>query len=211
MTDPAADLAARLSEAVTDERVLGAVATVPRDLFVPPALRGRAWDDEPLPIGGGQTISQPRVVAMMCAALELDGSERVLDVGTGSGWHCALLAHLARRVWGIERDRTLAEGARANLAAAGIANATVVQGDGSAGLPEHAPYDAINVACAGVPADLETLEEQLARGGRLVAPVQTTAEHQELVLIARRRFGGLQRTWLGGVSFVPLVRDDRTG
>jgi protein-L-isoaspartate(D-aspartate) O-methyltransferase len=207
MTDPAADLAARLSEAVADDRVLGAIAAVPRDRFVPQQLRDRAWDDEPLPIGGGQTISQPRVVAMMCAALELGGDERVLDVGTGSGWHCALLARLAREVWGIERDPVLAEGARAHLAAAGIANATVVDGDGSAGLPEHAPYDAINVACAGAPADLEALEGQLARGGRLVAPVQTTPERQELLLVQRRRLGGVRRESLGGVSFVPLVRD----
>jgi protein-L-isoaspartate(D-aspartate) O-methyltransferase len=206
MSTGAADLAARLRGVVDDERVLAAIAAVPRDAFVPASLRERAWDDEPLPIGGGQTISQPRMVAIMCAALRLTGRERVLDVGTGSGWHCALLASLAARVWSIERDRALSAGARRTLAATGVTNVELRCGDGALGWPEHAPYDAVNVACAGDESDLVALEEQLARGGRLVAPVRASADAQELLLVERRGLGRLRRRSLGPVAFVPLVR-----
>jgi protein-L-isoaspartate(D-aspartate) O-methyltransferase len=202
MATPAERLARLLGQVVIDQRVLDAVRAVRRDLFVPPDLRAEAWDNVPLPIGAGQTISQPLVVARMCELLELTPSDRVLDVGTGSGYHAALLAHLCEWVWSIEVHEQLSRQARANLAAAGIENVTLVVGDGSRGLPEHAPYDAINVAAAagaGVP---RALQEQLAPGGRLVAPV----EDGEQRLVRLRRMGDVvERTDLERVRFVPLV------
>ncbi len=188
---------------IRDERVLAAVAAVPRHLFVPEALSKFAWENTALPIGAGQTISQPVVVARMCELLQLAGDERVLDVGTGSGYHAAVLAHLARDVWSIERKAELAEQARHNLAAAGIENVHVVVGDGSHGLPEQAPFDAINVAAASH--DLPpALEEQLADGGRLVAPIDG---REQRLLLLRRSGETLERTYLDPVRFVPLVGD----
>src|SRR5687768_8237386 len=142
--DRAADLAHRLRRHVHDERVLRALAETPRDHFVPRSRRDEAYENVPLPIGSGQTISQPLVVARMCELLELRGDERVLDVGTGSGWHAAVLAKLAAEVWSIERHARLSAQAAANLEAAGIEGVHLVVGDGSLGLPEYAPYDAIN-------------------------------------------------------------------
>jgi protein-L-isoaspartate(D-aspartate) O-methyltransferase len=195
-------LARLLGQAVADQRVLAAVRAVPRDLFVPEGLRAEAWDNVPLPIGAGQTISQPLVVARMCELLELSGDERVLDVGTGSGYHAALLAHLTKWVWSIEVHEHLSRQAARNLAAAGITNLTLVVGDGSRGLPEHAPYDAINVAAAADAGIPPALEEQLAPGGRLVAPV----EDGEQRLVRLRRTGrGIERQELERVRFVPLV------
>jgi protein-L-isoaspartate(D-aspartate) O-methyltransferase len=194
-----------LSRHVHDERVLATIAEVPRELFVPPELRSRAWDNEPLPIGAGQTISQPLVVARMCELLALRGDERVLDVGTGSGWHAALLARLAAEVVSIERHRALSEQAGRNLAAAGIGNVRLVVGDGSRGYEPDAPYDAINVAATsrgGVP---PALEEQLAVGGRLVLP--TDSGEQRLVLVRKRADGSVERRALEPVRFVPLVPD----
>jgi protein-L-isoaspartate(D-aspartate) O-methyltransferase len=185
-------------------RVLAAIAAVPRDRFVPPGLRARAWEDGPLPIGGGQTISQPRVVALMCDALALTGDERVLDVGTGSGWHAALLARLAAHVWTVERDPAIARQGAANLAAAGAANVTAVVGDGVRALDDEAAFDAINVAAAGGERDLAELMARLADGGRLVAPVRA-GRHQRLI-VAERRGDDLRRRDLGRVSFVPLRR-----
>jgi protein-L-isoaspartate(D-aspartate) O-methyltransferase len=185
-------------------RVLAAIAAVPRDRFVPPGLRARAWEDGPLPIGGGQTISQPRVVALMCDALALTGDERVLDVGTGSGWHAALLARLAAHVWTVERDPAIARQGAANLAAAGTANVTAVVGDGVRALDDEAAFDAINVAAAGGERDLAELTARLADGGRLVAPVRA-GRHQRLI-VAERRGDDLRRRDLGRVSFVPLRR-----
>src|SRR3954464_15691887 len=144
MATPAERLARLLGQAVADRRVLDAVRSAPRDLFVPEALRGEAWDNAPLPIPAGQTISQPLVVARMCELLELEPDDRVLDVGTGSGYHAALLASLAGHVWSVERHPELSDYARANLAAAGVENVTLIVGDGSRGYPEAAPYDAIN-------------------------------------------------------------------
>src|SRR5215204_7175726 len=138
----------QLSTHIQDRRVLEAIAAVPRDLFVPPSLRSEAWENTSLPIASGQTISQPSVVARMCELLELDGSETVLDVGTGSGYHAAVLARLARQVYSIEVHKSLSERAAENLRAAGVENVTLVVGDGSRGLPEAAPYQAINVAAA---------------------------------------------------------------
>jgi protein-L-isoaspartate(D-aspartate) O-methyltransferase len=187
---------------VTDERVLAAMADVPRECFVPPDLREEAWENIPLPIGSGQTISQPLVVARMCELLRLTGSETVLDVGTGSGYHAALLARLARHVYSIEVHESLSRQAAANLRAADVTNVTLVVGDGSRGLPEHAPYEAINVAAAAGSGIPRALEDQLAPGGRLVAPVE--AGEQRLVRL-RRTDRGIERQELERVRFVPLV------
>ena len=187
---------------VSDERVLAAIREVPRSEFVPPELRAEAWANVPLPIGAGQTISQPLVVARMCEVLELHGDERVLDVGTGSGYHAALLARLARHVWSVEVHPELSRRAAEALARTGIENVTLVVGDGSRGLPEHAPYDAINVAAAARGALPDALAEQLAPGGRLVAPVEDGDQH--LVLV-HNTGSGLEQTELERVRFVPLV------
>jgi protein-L-isoaspartate(D-aspartate) O-methyltransferase len=206
MATPADRLVAGLRHAVADERVLGAVRSVPRDAFVPPELQDEAWENIPLPIGCGQTISQPLVVARMCELLELRGDERVLDVGTGSGYHAALLARLAAHVYSIELHRELSERAGRCLAAAGIDNVTLVIGDGTRGLPEHAPYDAINVAAAASGEVPEALVEQLDAGGRLVAPVDDG--DQRLVLV-RRTGDRVDAVELERVRFVPLVRGIR--
>jgi|SRR5579884_1596607 len=204
--DPAASrLIELLRRHVNDERVLAAIAEVSRAPFVDESVRGRAWENEPLPIGEGQTVSQPLVVARMLAILDVRPSDRVLDVGTGSGWHAALLARLGGRVWSIERHAALAAAAREALARAGVEGVEVVHGDGSLGLAEHAPYDAINVAAAsdeGVP---PALEDQLAAGGRLVVPVG--GDEQRLVVVERTAAGELRRHALEPVRFVPLVPD----
>jgi protein-L-isoaspartate(D-aspartate) O-methyltransferase len=155
---------------IVDERVLRAMEIVPRELFVDEPERPRAYDDAALPIGEGQTISQPYMVARICEALKLRGDERVLDVGTGSGYQAAVLAELAEQVHTIERLPELAEQARERLAAAGYDNVDVHVGDGTLGLPEHAPFDAIAVAAAA-PGFPQTLYEQLKPRGRLVVPV----------------------------------------
>jgi protein-L-isoaspartate(D-aspartate) O-methyltransferase len=199
------ELVRGLSRHIGDERVLAAIAAVPRELFVPPELRARAWDNEPLPIGASQTISQPLVVGRMCELLALRGDEHVLDVGTGSGWHAALLARLAREVVSIERHRELSEQAARNLAAAGVENVTLVVGDGSLGYEPEAPYDAINVAAASARRVPPALEAQLAPGGRLIVP--TDVGEQRLVLVRKRADGRLDRRVLEPVRFVPLVSD----
>ena len=168
---------------VEDERVLAAMARVPRELFLPEAQRERAYDDAALPIGGGQTMSQPYMVAKMSELLSLDGDDLVLDVGTGSGYHAAVLAELAREVVTIERVPELAERARANLVAAGYGNVEVLVGDGTLGVPERAPFDAIAVAAAA-PVLPESLYEQLRLGGRIVVPVGGRS-NQRLELIVR--------------------------
>jgi protein-L-isoaspartate(D-aspartate) O-methyltransferase len=155
---------------VVDERVLAAMERVPRELFLPEKLRNRAYADAALPIGAGQTISQPYMVARICEALALTGAERVLDVGTGSGYQAAVLAELAEEVDTIERIPELAEQARASLVAAGYERVRVHVGDGSRGLPERAPFDAIAVAAAA-PELPRTLYDQLEPRGRLVVPV----------------------------------------
>jgi protein-L-isoaspartate(D-aspartate) O-methyltransferase len=168
---------------IVDERVLDAIARVPRELFVPAGERARAYDDVALPIGHGQTISQPYMVARICEALTLQGGERVLDVGTGSGYQAAVLAELADEVFTIERIPELAEQARANLAAAGHDHVAVHEGDGTLGLPDQAPFDAIAVAAAA-PGMPRVLYEQLVPRGRLAVPVGARGG-QRLELIIR--------------------------
>jgi protein-L-isoaspartate(D-aspartate) O-methyltransferase len=193
-----------------DQRVLEAMATVPRELFVPERYRRRAYADSALPIGHGQTISQPWIVAAICEALALEGSERVLEVGTGSGYSAAILSKLAAKVITIERLEELATCARELLAEGGASNVEVVVGDGSAGLPDRAPYAAIAVH-ATAPSPPRTLIEQLATGGSLVIPIATdTAD----MLTVFRRFAddvdpttgaGLERRVIGPCRFVPLI------
>ena len=200
---PEARLLAVLRTHVDDTRVLAAIREVPRDVFVPARLREEAWDNVALPIGSGQTISQPLVVARMCELLALRGDERVLDIGTGSGYHAAVLARLVAHVWSVELHPGLSERAAGQLAAAGIANVTLLVGDGSLGHPDEAPYDAINVAAA-MPAIPPALPEQLAEGGRLVGPV---GDDQRLVLLRREAGGMLRREQHERVRFVPLVSE----
>jgi protein-L-isoaspartate(D-aspartate) O-methyltransferase len=188
---------------VSDERVLEAMRAVPRDRFVPTELAGEAWDNVPLPIGAGQTISQPLVVARMLELLELKGGERILDVGTGSGYHAALLAHLGSHVWSVERHRDLSDQAKRNLERAEIHNVTLIVGDGARGLPETAPFDAINVAAAAGDEIPQALIDQLGRGGRLIVPVQTG--DQRLWLVHHTPGGRFERKGLERVRFVPLV------
>jgi protein-L-isoaspartate(D-aspartate) O-methyltransferase len=200
--DPPLALARRLAGAVRDERVLSAVAAVPRERFVPELERSRAYENVALPIACEQTISQPIVVARMLELLELAPTDRVLDVGTGSGYHAALLSRLAAEVWTVERHPELSAAAQAVLSELGCANVICVVGDGWDGLPDQAPFDAINVAAAtgeGLP---PALESQLAVGGRLIAPVGT--DRQFLVRV-RLTEDGFVRQRLDPVRFVPLV------
>jgi protein-L-isoaspartate(D-aspartate) O-methyltransferase len=199
-------LTEELRGAIADERVLDAIRAVPREAFVPPPLRSRAHDNVALPIGHGQTISQPLVVARMTELLRPQPLDRVLDVGTGSGYHAAVLARLAAHVWTVERHRALSEQAAANLERAGVENVTLLVGDGSRGLEREAPFDAINVAAAAWPEIPPALERQLAPGGRLVAPVG--ASGQQLVLVERDEDGELSRTQLDPVRFVPLIEGE---
>jgi protein-L-isoaspartate(D-aspartate) O-methyltransferase len=190
---------------VRDERVLAAMARVPRELFVPLHLRDRAYDDAALPIGGGQTISQPYMVARICEELALRGGERVLDVGTGSGYQAAVLAELAGEVHTIERLSELAARAREALARAGYGNVHVHVGDGTLGVPEHAPYVAIAVAAAA-PQVPDPLYAQLERGGRLVIPVGGR-EGQELQVVVRSPEGPAVIRSVP-CRFVPLVGEE---
>lgn len=182
---------------------LRAMAAVDRAHFVPEVYRREAYRDAPLPIGEGQTISAPHMVAMMCDVLDLRPGHRVLEVGAGSGYQAAVMARMVApggRVYTVERLPALAEGARRNLAAAGVQGATVVLGDGSRGLPEHAPYDRIAVTCAA-PEVPPPLLAQLAPGGRMAIPLGRAV--QELFLVTRD--GEVVRRPLGPVAFVPLV------
>jgi len=187
---------------VCDPRVLEAMRTVPRHRFVPPHLVGSAYRDSPLPIGEGQTISQPYIVALMSELLALTGTERVLEIGTGSGYQAAILSRLAAEVITIERFPSLAQEASARLAELGYDNVRVIIGDGSLGYPEAAPYDAIIVTAAS-PEIPTPLQEQLAKSGRLLAPVGPRWT-QHLVMV--RRVGARYETEsLIGVAFVPLI------
>ncbi len=196
-------LALGLAPTVSDLRVLAAIASIPRERFVEPALRDRAYANVALPIGCEQTISQPLVVARMLELLELLPRDRVLDIGTGSGYHAALLALLCGEVYTVERHHELAHAARRTVDELGLENVHFFVGDGGEGLPEQAPFDAINVAASG-PEPPPALIAQLAPGGRLVAPVGGASQHLTLV---RRTRSGVTQTTLEGVRFVPLVRE----
>ena len=187
---------------ITDERVLAAMARVPRHLFVPEHLRHLAYEDGALPIGEGQTISQPYIVATICSLLQLEGTERVLDVGTGSGYQAAVLAELAAEVVTIERVPELAERARETLARARYDSVEVRVGDGSLGVPDRAPFDGIAVAAAA-PSIPPALYDQLVEGGRLVLP-RGGRWGQDLVLVERTEDGPVERKSVP-CRFVPLV------
>jgi protein-L-isoaspartate(D-aspartate) O-methyltransferase len=188
---------------IVDPRVLAAFGSVPRELFVPADLAAQAYDDAPLPIGSGQTISQPYVVAVTVQALQLRGHERVLEIGSGSGYAAAILGTLARAVTTIERIAELAAAAADRLARLGFSNVEVQHSDGTLGWPPGAPYEAIAVA-AGAPRPPPSLLSQLTIGGRLVLP-HGSVEHQRLVRITRRGPDQIDEEDLGEVRFVPLL------
>lgn len=187
---------------IHDERVLAAFEAVPRERFVPPRSVGEAYEDHPLPIGDGQTISQPYVVALMVQELAVRPEHRVLDVGVGSGYQTAILAKLARWVYGVERIDALAQRARRVLGELGIANVSIEVGDGSVGWPAEAPFDRIicGAACPDVP---ESWTDQLADGGRVVAPVG--GEHVQTLVVVEKHPGRLCRRELCDVRFVKLI------
>jgi protein-L-isoaspartate(D-aspartate) O-methyltransferase len=187
---------------VRDARVLEAMATVPRAAYVPDTEVGAAQRDRPIPIAGGQVTTQPSLVAMMVEALELTGDERVLEVGAGLGYEAAVLGWLAREVWSVERRSELATAAAANLRAQGVQNVHVVTGDGSEGLPEHAPFDAIVLAAAHtrVPPPLAA---QLAVGGRLVQPIGPGG-CEDVTLFERRPEGLVRMRSVAAARFVAL-------
>jgi protein-L-isoaspartate(D-aspartate) O-methyltransferase len=190
---------------VVDERVLAAMDRVPRELFVPEKQRDHAYDDAALPIGEGQTISQPYMVARICEALGLTGSEHVLDVGTGSGYQAAVLAELAEEVDTIERIPALAERARANLVVAGYSGVRVHVGDGSRGLPDRAPFDAIAVAAAA-PELPQSLYDQLEPRGRLVVPVGRRGMQRLEVIVRSPEGPAILRSV--PCRFVPLLGEE---
>ncbi len=187
---------------IKDKRVLDAMRQVPRHLFVPDDMRGLAYCDCPLPIGQGQTISQPYIVALMTELLELTGQEKVLELGTGSGYQAAILSCLVRQVYSVERHAALAEQAEKVLAQLGYDNVVISVGDGTLGWPEHSPYEAI-IVTAAAPDVPEPLTEQLADGGRLVAPVGS--RWSQVLAKVRRQGETLVKEHLTAVAFVPLV------
>ena len=192
---------------VTSEKVLAAMRTVPRERFLPKGQADYAYDDTPLPIGDGQTISQPYIVAYMAEALALEGGERVLEIGTGSGYAAAVLAEIVAEVYTIERIRGLAEMASALLDKLGYKNVHVRHGDGTLGWPEKAPFDGI-VVTAGGPDVPETLKQQLRIGGRLVIPVGTSTWYQELIRVTRVEETEFETEDLVPVRFVPLIGEE---
>jgi protein-L-isoaspartate(D-aspartate) O-methyltransferase len=200
-------LAERVARAsgVTDTRILDAFAQVPREAFLPPELAERAYDDSALPLGFGQTISQPSMIALMLKALDVSPRHRVLEVGSGSGYVLALLSHIGCEVFGVERLPELVARARETLRGMGVADVVLQEGDGTHGMPEHAPYDRI-VVSAGAPFIPEPLLAELAEGGRLVMPVGG-AESQILVTCERDDKGSLHYRAGPSCVFVPLIGD----
>jgi protein-L-isoaspartate(D-aspartate) O-methyltransferase len=187
---------------IEDKRVLDAMRQVPRHLFVPQDARGLAYSDGPLPIGQGQTISQPYIVALMTELLELTGQEKVLELGTGSGYQAAILSRLVGQVYSVERHAALAEQAERVLAQLGYDNVVISVGDGTLGWPEHSPYEAI-IVTAAAPDVPQPLTDQLADGGRLVAPVGS--RWSQVLAKVKRQGETLVREHLTAVAFVPLV------
>lgn len=192
---------------ITDPQVLAAMRKVPRHLFVAAALAEMAYDDRPLPIGNRQTISQPYMVALMAEALALEGGEKVLEIGTGSGYSAAVVAEIASEVYTIERLAPLADKANDTLKTLGYENVHVRCADGTLGWPEAAPFDAI-VVTAGAPSVPDTLKQQLKTGGRLVIPVESDYGLQTLVRETRRSEDKFDVEDLGGVRFVPLIGEE---
>jgi protein-L-isoaspartate(D-aspartate) O-methyltransferase len=188
---------------ITDDRVLAAMRSVHRERYVPSSMAEFAYEDRPLPIGLGQTISQPFIVALMAEAAEVGPGDKVLEVGTGSGYGAAVLAHLANEVWTIELHESLAETALAQLRADGFENVHVIVGDGTLGWPEAAPFDAI-IVTAGGPGIPAALRDQLREGGRLILP-SGTARHEQSLLRIRRKGDDDEVENLGPVRFVPLI------
>ena len=193
-----------LARGIRDAAVLRAMREVPREAFLPPEMARWAYEDGPLPIEAGQTISQPYIVAYMIEALELVGRERALEIGTGSGYAAAVLSRCAAEVFTVERIAQLAESAGSRLQALGYRNVKVQLGDGTLGWPQHAPYDAI-VVTAGAPEVPAELLGQLATGGRLVIPVGSSQHQQDLVRVRRLANGDFRREELCAVRFVPLI------
>ena len=190
---------------IRDPLVLAAMGRVPREAFVSPADLARAYADRALPIGEGQTISQPYMVAAMTAALDLTGCEHVLEIGTGSGYHTAILAELARDVISVERHPALADAARARLSTLGYRNVRIVVGDGSRGFPDQAPYDAILVAAAA-PRPPESLTAQLAEGGRMAIPVGS--RDRQALRVLRREHAAMVEVDRDSCVFVPLIGEE---
>jgi protein-L-isoaspartate(D-aspartate) O-methyltransferase len=189
---------------IRDPAVLAAMRQVPREAFVDVGMQELAYEDHPLPIAEGQTISQPYIVAYMTEALELSGSERVLEIGTGSGYAAAVLSRIVDTVYSVERLEELARSARQRLERLGYTNVIVLEGDGTLGWPEHAPFDAI-VVTAGAPRVPKPLLQQLAMGGRLVIPVGSSSFLQSLIRVRRLGEDEFRYEDLCGVRFVPLV------
>lgn len=189
---------------IRDLTVLAAMREVPREEFVDERVVAKAYGDHPLPIAGGQTISQPYIVAYMTEALELGRNDRVLEIGTGSGYAAAVLSRIVTTVYSVERLGGLAQSARERLERLGYTNIVIHEGDGTLGWPEHAPYDAI-VVTAGAPGVPQPLLAQLATGGRLVIPVGRSCDVQSLIRVRRVTEHDYRREELCGVRFVPLI------
>jgi protein-L-isoaspartate(D-aspartate) O-methyltransferase len=187
---------------ILDDRVLDAVLRIPRHEFVAQEYKSQAYEDHPIPIGENQTISQPFIVAVSLQALRLEGTETVIEIGTGSGYQTSLLATLARSVYSMERHAALAKGAEQVLNKLGLSNVKIVIGDGSYGLPEFSPYDSILVSAAA-PAVPPSLLEQLADGGRMVIPVGP--QHSQALQLVRKVAGELIVEVIEGCRFVPLI------
>jgi protein-L-isoaspartate(D-aspartate) O-methyltransferase len=192
---------------ISEQHILDAFLAVPREAFIGTDYAHLAYGDHPLPIEAGQTISQPYIVALMIQASEIVPGDRVLEVGAGSGYAAAVIGRIAGTVIGIERQPELAEGARGRLERLGYGNVEIVEGDGTRGWPDAAPYDAILAAASGshVP---QPLIDQLVPGGRLVMPLGDPGWVQELVKVIKRADGTIERTSLGGVRFVPLIGEE---
>lgn len=193
-----------MGRGIRDQAVINAMREVPREEFVDERMQEHAYGDHPLPIAEGQTISQPFIVAYMTEALQLNAADRVLEIGTGSGYAAAVLSRIVTTVYSVERLSGLAQSARRRLARLGYTNIVIHEGDGTLGWPEHAPYDAI-VVTAGAPEVPRPLQEQLAIGGRLVIPVGSSCAVQDLVRVRRVSDHDYRREELCGVRFVPLI------
>ena len=212
MTDYAAEREAMVERqlsrrGISDPEILSAFRAVPREAFVSTEYAHLAYGDHPLPIEAGQTISQPYIVALMIEAAAINGRDKVLEVGSGSGYAAAVISRIASRVIGIERQHDLVEASRERLRRLEYDNVEIVEGDGTKGVPEKAPFDAILAAASGshVP---KTLVDQLASGGRLVMPVGQPGWVQKLVKVTKRGDGSLQQSDLGDVRFVPLIGEE---